>query len=374
MTPLSEGVERFAQLAWLRRQRALGEDERIEIEGLVRTLSARLEGFHPPGHGARMRPSASVRHQVEARRSGSIATSPPAEGKPEVDPFEDETDPLAPTPSVSMAPVTDLSEVPAGEAGAVVSPSAPPSPSAPQDGGAMPCRRVQVKTEGGLETLDIPRSDYTPPTDRVFMEDYYSADLEVDETGELPHRLVNVQGQPVPADDAQLWMLRATESSRTADSARAEVRAPAVPSADVPVPSVDASDKHESQSRVPERRTAQVIVHLRAGGVIRGQAAWPPIDAIDVESAHGPRRVPKHEVLAAFATGVGVPREPGRLISVTLTNDRQLNGRSFDYREGVSAFILCPEPRRGNVDQVWIPDHAVKQVGTDEPTTKSPIE
>jgi hypothetical protein len=47
---------------------------------------------------------------------------------------------------------------------------------------------------------------------------------------------------------------------------------------------------------------------------------------------------------------------------VLLANDRQIAGYTPDYVEGGAALTVIPEPRRPNLDRVWIPAWAVKAI------------
>ena len=52
----------------------------------------------------------------------------------------------------------------------------------------------------------------------------------------------------------------------------------------------------------------------------------------------------------------------GERMIITLINDKRVVGLTNDYREGGDALTLVPDPRRGNIDRIWIPASAVKAI------------
>ncbi|CAN0559789.1 unnamed protein product, partial [Laminaria digitata] len=120
----------------------------------------------------------------------------------------------------------------------------------------------------------------------------------------------------------------------------------------------------------PPAKGVQAIVHIIAGGTLRGR-----IDGFDPKAAElsllnkDPSRpaktVPMREILAIFF-GLGrgeAPSEPvGTAMVVKLVNDRDVRGISPDYSEGGDALTIVPTPKRGSVDRIWIPAGAVKAI------------
>ena len=295
--PVLDKLERFTRLAFLRRRRALRDEERVELDGLLQQLSEEINGFRPPRTRVKV-PAASSAERRVARAQAPAPASTPA--RPEADPFEEKTDPL----SAARAP----EELPAH-----------------------------------VQSIDLSqrRSAYTPKQQSVFLEDYYGADFVPDQTGELPKVIVDAEGKEVtPTGDIQ-WFLRAGH----------------LPGPDEPAP--DAAAASESAAR---RQAA--IVHLKAGGTMRGRpTVWPPAEAVELETPDKTERIPRAEVLAMFATGTEpVELGPEMGVAVTLANDKVLKGRTRDYVKGAQAFTLVPEPKRPGVDVVWIPAHAVKAI------------
>ena len=45
-----------------------------------------------------------------------------------------------------------------------------------------------------------------------------------------------------------------------------------------------------------------------------------------------------------------------------LVNDKQVSGVTNDYEEGAMSLTVVPEPRRGNIDRIWVPAWAVKGI------------
>ncbi|MEM6369079.1 MAG: hypothetical protein AAF851_12315 [Myxococcota bacterium] len=303
-----EKLERFTRLAFLRRRRALRDEERVELDGLLTRLSETVEGFHPP----------SRRRRVSEAVTGSSSERPaPDEPAQDNDPFEEKTDPL----SQSTGSGEDL----------------PPN----------------------VQSVDLShrRSKYTPMKQAVFLEDYYGADFVPDQTGELPKVIVDAEGQPMPATGDIQWFLR-TGSLEPAQEKPNGSASPLPSTKEAPAPRAPSA-----VAETPGRRQA-AIVHLKAGGTLRGRPqSWPPGEALELESPQGTRSITRDEVLAIFATGAeAVSLGPELGVAVTLANDKVLEGRTRDYVKGAQAFTLVPEPRRPGVDVVWIPAHAVKAI------------
>lgn len=299
-------LERFTRLAFLRRRRALRDEERVELDGLLQQLSQEIEGFHPPRARTKIAPAASEERPA----------APPMPSPPEVDPFEEKTDPLASTETTPELPAN-------------------------------------------VQSVDLSqrRSSYTPKQQAVFLEDYYGADFVPDQTGELPKVIVDAEGHPVtPTGDIQ-WFLRTGSLEPSPDATSAQA------TSDHPDPSAAAPVEDSARSQQARRKNA--IVHLKAGGTLRGRPlAWPPAEAVDLESPKGPQRIERADVLAVFATGAeAVALGPELGVAVTLANDKVLKGRTKDYVKGAQAFTLVPDPKRPGVDVVWIPAHAVKSIG-----------
>ena len=54
--------------------------------------------------------------------------------------------------------------------------------------------------------------------------------------------------------------------------------------------------------------------------------------------------------------------ETGQQPIVTLKNDREMMGTSFDYAPGVKAMHIVPKSKRGQISYVWVPAWAVKAI------------
>src|SRR5262249_50859637 len=115
-------------------------------------------------------------------------------------------------------------------------------------------------------------------------------------------------------------------------------------------------------------RRKPVIVHLLAGGTKRGAIEeFDPSTGSPAFFDDGGSTEPIElaDVLAVFFVqkkGVEPAAPTGQRVIVKLVNDRQVAGLTEDYQEGGDSLTLTPEQRRGNVDRVWIPAWAVKEI------------
>lgn len=254
--------------------------------------------------------------------------------------------------------------------------------SAPSGGNAVAPAKINVKASQVLEqalelsptdkkklgevTLEsLPQSSYTPPRIPAFMADYYTDDLVpasvagtetltsvVNAGGDSMDLAVEVKillGLERPAPRPEVVRARPARSSVETQAAR-----PSTP----------------SQPKAPVApRGIPVIVHMLAGGTQRGR-----VEGFEPKSGHlellgkdpnAAARVPLRTVLAVFfgaRPGGGTTEATGTGLAVQLVNDKTLSGLSPDYDEGGDALTLVPEPRRGNIDHIWIPAWAVKAI------------
>ena len=112
------------------------------------------------------------------------------------------------------------------------------------------------------------------------------------------------------------------------------------------------------------------IIHMLEGGVKKGEIKVfdPSLGTVQVRLASNPTKeseIDLADVLAIFF-GPQQGKEPekaiGERLMVQLINDRRIGGLSPDYAPGVSSMKLVPDPRRGNIDYIWIPASSVKEI------------
>jgi hypothetical protein len=110
------------------------------------------------------------------------------------------------------------------------------------------------------------------------------------------------------------------------------------------------------------------IVHYLGGSTKRGEIApfEPHTGSLFfLEKDGSVDEVDLGQVLAVFL-GLLKGEEPtqiaGERLIITLINDKRVTGMTQDYEEGGSSLTLVPDPRRGNIDRIWIPASAVKAI------------
>lgn len=291
-------IQEFVTLAMERRQRQLPTDRRERMEALDEALRENIDGAKP----------APKRIANPSAASGPSAPSRAA----------------TPVPSTMASALSDA-----------------------LDEGAL-----NARDEKKVRSVDdVPKSGYTPPRTPAFMQDYFSDDIiPVAVTADLvPKDVVDPSGESIDLDRESRILLGLERPPPRAAAPRAAPRAASV-------------------KPVAKPRGTPVIVHMMAGGTQRGQ-----VDGFDPDSGHvevtmknGDRRdVTLHDVLAIFfGTRQDAPGEDphGTALVVKLVNDRQVSGLSPDYEEGANALTVVPNPRRGNIDRIWVPAWAVKAI------------
>lgn len=310
-----EAIHEFVELAKAKRKSPLPADRRERMAALDEALRDQIAGARP----------------APKRIANPRAVSKPRV-KPEVAPAKVEVSARRNGAENASSTLSSAFEVTLGE----------------QDQGKL--RQVGVDR--------IPQSAYTPPATPSYLADYYDASVVPAKvsTSDLPRAVVTADGGSVDLD-REVRVLLGLERPRPppakpAGGAARSAGAPAAAAAPVARPGV------------------QAIVHLMAGGTQRGRIAAFDPDADEIEllgrRAEDPtQHIPMEEVMALF---IGpkrgqAPREAsGVALQVVLTNDRSITGRSDDYEEGGAALTLVPEPRRGNIDRIWIPAWAVKSL------------
>jgi len=227
---------------------------------------------------------------------------------------------------------------------------------------------LSLKDKSKLSSITadmLPKSSYTPPAVPTFMADYYSDALVPARisTADLPVQAVDSEGQTVDLDRevrVLLGLERPAEpqAAPVVQAAAAPAVRAAAPRATTPAPAA------------PPPKGVQAIVHIIAGGTLRGRIDGFAPKAAELNLLHkDPSRpaktVPMREILAIFF-GLGrgeTPSEPmGTAMVVKLVNDRDVRGISPDYSEGGDALTIVPTPKRGSVDRIWIPAGAVKAI------------
>jgi hypothetical protein len=231
--------------------------------------------------------------------------------------------------------------------------------------------RRKVKRE--LKLSDIPKSGYTPPSSPAFLSDYYFDDL-VPATrlgGAAPVSVITAEGEAPELTDEARRLLGVQPGRPVAPAAPSRPPAPSISSV---APAPPASPSRPAARPAP-RRTAgspetPVIIHLLSGTTVRGNVdQFDPgsgtIVLLGSQEGAPEQAVEVRDVLAVFL-GLGRDGRPtpasGPGVVVQLANDRQIAGYTPDYVEGGAALTVIPEPRRPNLDRVWIPAWAVKAI------------
>jgi hypothetical protein len=327
MNTSQETIMAFVELAITRRRRALTPDDRSKIEILDQQLRDLIDGARPAprkieGHAAPAAAQATPARAASVQSRTSTAATPAA---PVEKPKAHNVKALAEKLEISSTDKKKLTEV---------------------------------------HAEDLPVSFYTPSKTPTFMHDYYSDDIvPVDvPLGAKPTAIVR-------ADAGEVEVPREVKVLFGLEQAAPPVR---VPTGDVS----NITDPRRRSTPAPRAaldpetasRRRPVIVHMLAGGTRRGavEAFEPSTGAINFfDDNGGQAQIALGEVLAVFFVqkkGEEPAQPSGQKVIVRLVNDRQVAGLTEDYAEGGDSLTLTPEQRRGNVDRVWIPAWAVKEI------------
>jgi hypothetical protein len=257
---------------------------------------------------------------------------------------------------------------------------------------ALELSREDKKKLGEVKLESLPKSSYTPPRVPAFMADYYSDTLVPAKisTTDLPSQAVSPSGESMDlALEVRILLglehpnkLEHPSKPTQAEPGRRGVEPPSRPAAG---PAARAPNDPEGAgggaarrpasgpaaapaAPQPETRGVPVIVHLMAGGTQRGRLERfdPKTGRLELLGRSGEAEpMPLDQVLAVFfgaRVGGGSTDATGAALLVKLVNDRQVSGLSPDYNAGGDALTLVPEPRRGNIDHIWVPAWAVKSI------------
>jgi hypothetical protein len=334
MSTSTQPILEFCELAVARRKRPLSPEDRSRIDSLEVKLRDLIDGARP------------APRQIE----GKIATPVKAATTPSKAP--------APGPPVPSAPV-------------VITPAQPTKQNVKALAEKLEISSNDRKKMSDVNAEDLPVSAYTRSLTPAFLSDYYSDDIEPIEI----ERNAKLSAM-VRADDGELDILQEVKvlfgfekprpirvpNDRTNDRTTAEPRAKIVAPQAAAARAAAAPVDDAAASRMP------VIVHLLAGGTRRGTIEWfdPSSSALDFYDDAGAQAQIDFEGVLAVFFGQKRGDEPtmptGQKVIVRLVNDRQVAGLTEDYQEGGDSLTLVPEQRRGNVDRVWIPAWAVKEI------------
>lgn len=304
----AEVIRKFVDLAIAQRRHALSREDRERISDLEQQLRDMIDGARP---GAR-------KIGAHAAARSTLTDSPTVIS-------DDATSPLKPTSLETLSKRLELS-------------------------------LADKKKVSEISVDELPASSYTRPIAPSFMADYYSEDITASREIDphlVPTAVVGVDGGTIELSrEVRILFGLEWAAEEAAASARSSEGSTRAAPADASAP-----------------RGRPTIVHLLAGGVYRGQ-----IDPFDPSSGFvqfvkeersGPLKVRLSGVLAIFfglQRGEQPPPPSGQRVVVKLVNDRQVAGLTDDYEEGGEYLTIMPEQRRGNVDRIWIPAWAVKEI------------
>lgn len=204
-----------------------------------------------------------------------------------------------------------------------------------------------------------------------FLDDYYGSLDGIADSPKEAKRLVDAEGKEVQAQGDNVWLLSADVFGDERTGTQGPSRS-GTGSEGTGTGSQTSSLSARSGTRTGTgatgtgtQGTPQAIVHLRSGGNVRGEIRRfkPNTGQVEVHTPRGARTVATDDVLVVFLGNLRKPPpEEGRDVSVILSNDKELLGKTKDYRPDGNGFMLVPTPRRGSVDCVWIPNRSVKRI------------
>jgi hypothetical protein len=338
-----EIIQEYVDLAMTRRKRSITPDAKSRMEALDETLRDLIDGARP-------RP-----RRIEGTPVIAASTPPPGGQAFRADPNSSVA-----RAKHEAADGLDLD----------LKPPAPKASSLDTFAKAIDVSSTDRKKMREVSVDQLPKSSYTGSRSPAFLGAYYAEDIvpldEKTAKSLIPKRIVGTEGEAFNlSNEARLLFGLAAEGPRPLPSTDTDVMSAGTPSdARIRVPTTPTS----ANTNATPVRGRPSIVHLLQGGTRRGH-----IDAFDPSSGEvtlyaergAESTIAIQDVLAIFF-GLQKGEEPspvsGQRVIVRLVNDRQVAGVTDDYQEGGDALTVMPEQRRGNVDRIWIPAWAVKEI------------
>ncbi len=327
-----EIIHEYVDLAMARRKRSIPADAKDRMEALDATLRDLIDGARP-------RP-----RRIEGTPVIAAATPPPRTRRM----MHEAADGL------------DLD----------IKPAAPKAGTLDTLAKAIDVSATDRKKMRAVSVDQLPKSKYTSSASPAFLGAYYAEDIvpldEKTAKSLIPKRVVGSEGETFDlSNEARLLFGLASEAPKAVPTGDTDVVSAGTPSdARIRVPTTPTS----ANTNATPARGRPSIVHLLQGGTRRGHIDGfdPSTGEVTFYAADGVEStIPLQDVLAIFF-GLQKGEEPsppsGQRIIVRLVNDRQVAGLTDDYQEGGDALTIMPEQRRGNVDRIWIPAWAVKEI------------
>ena len=349
MASPTEAIDEFVKLAILQRKGDLPLNQRPQMDALGDVLRDLIDGSHAAPR--------KLENPDSAARSRTRPNVPAAK----LDIKRRKANENADRPSASQAP--------------------PPPPPAPEV-------KLSKEDAGKVQQIEkaVRPSGYTPSVNPYFLDDYYTTNISLEEypKGSQPTK--------VKASSADSTVQLRQEERLLFGMANAEVIDPNAPvsldpSALQPVaapPQAAVQAQNEpAQARVatgpapkfgpstpgakaaPTKTENIATVHMLVGGSQRVQIQNfdPNNPVLTVSNGNAETTLKLRDVMAIFFENPNpnVP-ETGQKLVVTLKNDREMMGTSFDYAPGVKAMHIVPHSKRGQVSYVWVPAWAVKGI------------
>jgi hypothetical protein len=210
-----------------------------------------------------------------------------------------------------------------------------------------------------VSTTDLPKNEYTPSAVPAFMADYYDEGMVTATTsdigGAIPKVVIAADGSEVELMDEVKVLFGLAE--------------PVPPKVERLEPAAIQAARRTSNNTGPQLGRP-TIVHFISGGTKRGEIApfEPHTGKVIFLDKNGEiEEVALDQVLAIFfglMRGEESTPPDGERLVITLVNDKKVVGVTLDYQEGGDSLTMVPEPKRGNIDRIWIPACAVKAIET----------
>lgn len=189
-------------------------------------------------------------------------------------------------------------------------------------------------------------SNYTPPTSRLFLDDYYGTDI-APSWGDTrrPAGLVNPSGESVPASPEIKLLYEFQGLTQDIEAYRSRKQANPLGGGE---------------------GTRSAILHREDGSVLHGSVTEFDPEAEDFELVE-PRRKTTHRVVVSEVSALflGPPSIPlawqdEAQLEVTLESGRELSGLAPDFDPDAPWLLLILDKPRGQVDRVWLPKRALR--------------
>ena len=349
MASPTEAIDEFVKLAIMQRRGELPLSKRPQMDALGDVLRDLIDGSH------------AAPRKLENPESVSRSRTRPNVPAAKLDIKKRKADDNSDSPSI-----------------------APPPPPPPP-----PEVKLSKEDAGKVQQIEKANrpSGYTPSINPYFLDDYYTTNISLEEypkgsqptkvkaaSADSPVQLRNEErllfgmanaevidpNAPISLDPSALQPVAESPPTQAAGLSQP----PQTSATTAGTPKFGPSNPSGARTTTSSAQNI-ATVHMLAGGSQR--VSIPSFDPtnplLTVSNGTSESTINIRDVMSIFfeSPNPNVP-ETGQQLIVTLKNDREMMGTSFDYAPGVKAMHIVPKSKRGQISYVWVPAWAVKAI------------